>query len=97
MRIGFRLSSNESEINDLTHLVEVEHSLLETRHYRLRRPLVFPIGIPVPANLHGLLKVGRLCFESGYFIRIRRLCYTLSTDLDISSVGAWILPSKLVL
>lgn len=90
-------SAHDIDMEFVARLVEVQHSLLKMRGVGLLWPLVPPPRIPVAANFHALLEVRSLCPEFRDFVRVSGLSNSLSSNGDISTIGARVFPGEFLL
>ena len=89
--------AHDEGVQLVARLEELEHRLTEAGRGALLRPAVLPRLVPVAADLHGLLEVGRLGAQLGDLVRVGGLCDALAPDAYVAAVRAGVFPGKLVL
>ena len=89
--------AHDEGVQLVARLEELEHRLAEAGGGALLWPAILPRLVPVAADLHGLLEVGRLGAQLGDLVRVGGLGDALAPDADVAAVRAGVFPGELVL
>ena len=87
--------AHDEDVQVMTRLEELEHRLAEAGDGTLFGPAVLPGLVPVAADLHGLLEVGRFGTQLCDLICVGGLGDALASNLDVAPVRARVLPCEL--